>query len=633
MKNPTPSHKRLALVLVFALFLAGCQYASQSSSSASSIDASTSGSSIEDVSSEGSTVSLSEAGTSAVSGSYTSEEGTIAILLQDGASSCASSNVAIDNAQNLVTITSLGTYLLSGSLTDGAILVTAEKTDDEDTVELKLNGVSIASKGTATASVSVSSVTTLVHLGPIYSAYSAHLDVQCVSGSANVITDSRSSALTTGDDTAAIFSNKVLQIKGSGSLSVTSVYDNGIASDSKVKAAKATLSVSAPNNAVKAHNAVILGGAEDQGSFILKGTGTDSIAVRVDEVDTSIATPVYGNDETDDEIAGIEIKDGAYDVSAGANAISSEAILYVVGGNGTITSSAGKGFRSEGNILLEGGNFSVKTLKDDCIHSSSADVIGKGGSYVLTSGSTDGCQGIKGENNVVISGGSYTVTASYEGIAAHQISVSGGSTNVISSDDGWSAGGTDEKTSSACAISISGGMNYVYAGGDGLDSNGYFSISGGTTVVAAPSNGGNGPLDSGDGYAINCTGGDVIAYGITGMTENLSGSQNSLVLYSHTSFSSGKYYVIAQGEKLWAVKAARTTSTFVCSLSEFSSGSLSVYQASSVSAVSTLFEEGSFFLISSYVASSTLYSGTFSATSDSHLTSGSSNPGGGGGPR
>jgi len=619
----------LILLAAGALLLNACALSGGSATSAkTSTTDSAAGTGSADTTSN-TTTSLQTASSSPSSTSYTPDEGEASIILADGASTCASSNVAIDNSKNQIVISAVGTYALSGSLSDGSIIVSAEETTSEKTVELILNGVSITSKGTKNYTVSTSSGTTTMYPGPIYSINSAHLDVKALKGSASVILDSRSSSVEVGDDAAAIFSNKKLQIKGAGSLNVTSTYHGGLASDSKVEAAKATLAVTSYSHAIKAHDSIILGGAEDLGSFVLSTSEADGTCLRVDE-DNEVTTPVYGNNATDDDIAGVEIKDGAYVISSKGNAISSEAYVYTEGGNGSIASSAGKGIKAELNLFIDGGDFTIKTPIDDCIHASTGALTANGGTYVLTTGTNAGCQGLKAETIVTINGGNFTVTASYEGIAAHKITVTGGTTSVTASDDGWSAGGTNEQTSSACAVVISGGDNYVYAGGDGIDSHGSFVVNGGTTIVAAPSSGGNGPLDSGDNYNVTISGGNLIAYGVTGMTESLTGTQDSVTLLSHASFSQNNYYVIVQGTKEWAVKAQRATnSTMVCSLSDFTGGAVAIYEASSVTVSSTLFETGFFYKISAYNSASALYSGTFSSATNSHLSSGSSQGGGG----
>ena len=65
------------------------------------------------------------------------EDTATAITLSDDASSCDSSSVTISN--NTITITDEGTYLLTGSLSDGQVIVNA----DDKKVQLVLDSVNI----------------------------------------------------------------------------------------------------------------------------------------------------------------------------------------------------------------------------------------------------------------------------------------------------------------------------------------------------------------------------------------------------------------------------------------------------------------------------------------------------------
>ena len=67
-----------------------------------------------------------------------------AIQLSDDGSSCDSQSVSIEG--QTVTITEEGTYLLSGSLSDGSVVI---YTDENVKVRLILNGVSINSSSSA----------------------------------------------------------------------------------------------------------------------------------------------------------------------------------------------------------------------------------------------------------------------------------------------------------------------------------------------------------------------------------------------------------------------------------------------------------------------------------------------------
>ena len=73
-------------------------------------------------------------------------------------------------------------------------------------------------------------------------------------------------------------------------------------------------------------------------------------------------------------------------------------------------------------------------------------------------------------------------------------------------------------TQQGANINISGGVIYINAEGDGIDSNGYLTVSGGEIYVTGPSNGGNGALDY--GIEASISGGVVVAAGQSGMAQN-----------------------------------------------------------------------------------------------------------------
>jgi hypothetical protein len=576
------------------------------------------------VPSTGTSVPETPVSSDATSVDYDVPSGVISILLSDGNSSCSGEGVSIDNATNEIVISALGSYYLKGSLSNGNIRITAEESSD-DTVTLYLNGVYIAKDMTNNV------------YGPIYSVNSSKLTINRIAGSTSIIEDKRPSANSgsVDDDTAAIFSNKKLKLTGTGALKVTSTFNNGLASDTHIRIKEGSLDVTAVNHALKAHKSIILGQSGSTGSFYLTSNGSDGDGIRVDEVDEDVTSPTYGNAESDDDVAGIEIKDGYYEIKSAGKCISSEAYTYMEGGNGTITSSADKGIKAELDVYLDGGNFVVTTLKDDCVHSSTNNLYANGGSYTLSSGTSDSCQGLKAEEEVVINGGFYLVKSSNEGIAAHKITANGGTSIVYSSDDGWSAGGTNSQSSSNCVITISGGYHYVYASGDGLDSNGNIIVTGGTTIVSAPNSGGNGPLDYGDGgsYYMSQSGGILVAYGVSGMAVGATtGDQGSVLLSSHSSVTQNSYLVFQAGDSAYAVKLTRAATTTYASFPEFvSNGSYAIGYVSSISDGTSLFDEAGLYSLTSYPSSATsLASGTFSSL---HVSSGSSSgPGGGGNP-
>jgi hypothetical protein len=110
----------------------------------------------------------------------------------------------------IVTITSAGTYNLSGSLSDGQIIV---DTADEEVVRLILNGVEIACSTSA----------------PIYIKNAEKVVIILAEGTENNLTDGAAyvySDPAVDEPNAALYSASDLSLYGSGSLSVTGNYND-----------------------------------------------------------------------------------------------------------------------------------------------------------------------------------------------------------------------------------------------------------------------------------------------------------------------------------------------------------------------------------------------------------------------
>lgn len=92
-------------------------------------------------------------------------------------------------------------------------------------------------------------------------------------------------------------------------------------------------------------------------------------------------------------------------------------------------------------------------------------------------------------------------------------------------------GGMMMDVQSDCYIHITGGTLYVNAQGDGIDSNGSIVIDGGDITVDGPTGDGNGALDCGTEAVVN--GGTVAAAGSSGMAETFSeNSAQHSILYN-----------------------------------------------------------------------------------------------------
>ena len=138
------------------------------------------------------------------------ESESVAISLADNGSSCESDAVSI--TENTVTIKEEGTYILSGSLSNGMVIVEAE---DTDKIQLVLNGVSISSTQSAA----------------LYVRSADKVYVTTVSGTENSLEHSGTyTAIDENNIDAAVFSKSDLTFNGEGMLTVTAQEGHGIVS-------------------------------------------------------------------------------------------------------------------------------------------------------------------------------------------------------------------------------------------------------------------------------------------------------------------------------------------------------------------------------------------------------------------
>ncbi len=188
--------------------------------------------------------------------------------------------------------------------------------------------------------------------------------------------------------------------------------------------------------------------------------------------------------------------------------------------------------------------------------------------YVLTLGTEGGA-----DDDYTID-----ISTSYEGVEGSVINILSGTTYLYATDDGINAAGdytedgtlasltamggdmsgsqggntsggsgstgpdqgTDD-TSPYGMLYIKGGMIYVEAEGDGLDSNGSADVSGGVVIINGPTSGDNGVFDIGDtsDCYFNITGGTLIGAGTSDMEVSINVSGQGYIDSSSSSSSSG----------------------------------------------------------------------------------------------
>jgi len=475
-----------------------------------------------------------------------------------------------------VTILASGTYIISGQLSDGQIIV--ESTDDE-VVRLVLNNANI----------------TCANSAPIYVKDARKVILILADGTTNTITDGSGYQLTdtTGNEpNAAIFSKADLTINGTGTLNVDANYKQGITSKDELKIVSGTINVDAVTNAINGRDFVAI-----KDGTLTVNAGNDGIKSNNDE-DTALGYVCIEGGTIkvtagEDGIQGenqVVITNGMIDlITGGGSANGVQQISEPFGRPGSQAATAStdsaeasaKGIKAALAVTINGGMITVDSA-DDTLHANQ-DLTINGGSLTLISGD----DGIHADSSITINGGSINLTKAYEGIESSLITINNGEIKIVSSDDAINVGGgadgssingrpgqNDFASDSNLALAINGGKLVIDAGGDGLDSNGSITMTGGTVLVNGPTNNGNGAIDYNGSFKL--TGGFLVAAGSSGMAEapDSSSTQYSLMVNFSSALAAGTLVNIssATGESIVTFTPAKAFQSIVVSSPAISKG-------------------------------------------------------------
>ncbi len=242
-------------------------------------------------------------------------------------------------------------------------------------------------------------------------------------------------------------------------------------------------------------------------------------------------------------------------------------------GNSNKISYSAKGLKADNQISVLGGTITVRS-QDDCLHANGGEALENGetalGNVTVQAGNLtllSDDDGVHADGTLTVSGGTVTITQSYEGLEGQLVSITGGTISVQADDDGVNGTAT-----SGTAIEISGGTVYVSCSGDGLDSNSRTAyagivISGGKTVIFTDAVA-DSAIDTEQGYGY--TGGIVIAVMTSrGMTNELTHCRDfTRVGTSRTmNLIAGKYLrVCADGSQIADVEIPQGMSAMVVCL-------------------------------------------------------------------
>lgn len=477
------------------------------------------------------------------------ESSSATIELNGSSVNCDSDAVHI--SQTTVSITDEGTYVLRGSLDDGMVIVEAEKTDK---IQLVLDGVTISNKTCAS----------------IYILQADKVFITLATDSTNILSNGGTfTAIDENNIDAVIFSKEDLTFNGSGTLTVTSPAGHGIVSKDELTFTDGVYNIMSASHGLDGKDNICIANAAlniDSGKDGIHAENTDDSALGF----VYIRNGTFNITSEGDGISAssyMQIQDGTFDIVSGGGSENAQQQLSNnqsgfggnpmeggpwgggpmggdIGGNmgeNDTTDSEGdsssmKGIKASADLTIVAGIFNIDSA-DDALHSNGNLTI-NGGNFDITTGD----DGFHADNTLTIASGNINITESYEGLEGSSIDILNGDIYIKSSDDGLNAaGGTDSSgfgdfrrgdmfssSSSNSYINISGGTLSINASGDGMDSNGSLTISGGIITVCGPTNGDTAVLDFDSSGVIS--GGTFIGTGAYMMAQTLTSSTEQGVI-------------------------------------------------------------------------------------------------------
>ena len=505
------------------------------------------------------------------------EESAVRIELNGSSISASSDSVQINGTTAI--LTEEATYIVSGTLDDGMLVVDA---DEAAKLQIVLDNASITSSTSAA----------------LYVLEADKVFVTLAEGSQNALANGGSFvAIDDSDIDGAVYSKQDLTFNGSGALTVTSPAGHGIVGNDDLVLAGGTYAIASASHGLNANDSVRITGE----TGLTLDAGKDGIhAENNDDASLGFVYISGGTFAIEAEGDGIsagaylQITDGAYDLLAGGGSVNGESQSSTSwggfrGGPMETASSAEetsesstsmKGLKAVSSLVISGGAFTIDAA-DDAVHTNAG---------------------------MTVSGGAIDISESYEGLEALHLDIQGGEISLVSRDDGLNAaGGADGRfgggwmggapeapagpgeaperpdgsakepaappqdaadgsdtppemsegggrggrggmgggfssASSEGSIAISGGTLTIQASGDGLDANGTIEITGGTTVVAGPTSGDTAVLD----YDTSATiaGGTFLGTGAAGMAQTFRSAEQGVVT-EQVSGEAGEEIVLA----------------------------------------------------------------------------------------
>ena len=451
-----------------------------------------------------------------------------------------------------LTITQAGTYVLTGSGKNIKLVVEAADTDQ---VHLVFQNLTLEGEGS------------LLRINK-----AQEVVISLAEGSQNALTESQAS-----DDEkvkATIHSQVPLTLNGTGNLTLTALTKNALEVGDDLKVLGGTYTVKAANHGFKTEGALDIEAATlsieagKDGLHAEHDETTERANISLNPTQLSIAATEDGVDAGNE----LTIKGGTITVSQSEEGLEAR-VIRQLGGDVTIKSSDDGVNASAGSSSKTTDMSTTSKTTEASATSNSADTSPSASQATSNSADTSPSASQATSNSADTSSSasqatSDSATASAPDSQATADSASASQTDQANKDknqtppappagqappqgghppqNGQGPGGMppggQEESDPSLQIILAGGTLTIDAEGDGIDSNGTVTISGGSLVVNGSVHDGNGPLDASDDITI--TGGTVWALGTSDMLQGFAQGSTQASITANIAGTAGQTLII-----------------------------------------------------------------------------------------
>lgn len=453
-----------------------------------------------------------------------------------------------------LTISQAGTYVLTGSGKNLKLVVEAADTDQ---VHLVFQNLTLEGEGT------------LLQINK-----AQEVVISLAEGSQNALTESQAS-----DDEkvkATIHSQVPLTLNGTGSLTLTALTKNALEVEDDLKVLGGTYTVKAANHGFKAEGALDIEAATltieagKDGLHAEHDETTERANISLNPTQLSIAATEDGVDAGNE----LTIKGGTITVSQSEEGLEAR-VIRQLGGDVTIKSSDDGVNASAGSSSKTSDTSATSKTTEASATSNSADTSSSASQATSDSATASAPDSQAAADPAATSQpdqASEDKNQTPPAPPAGQAPPQGGQPPQDGQGPGGMPPGGQEESDPSLQIILEGGTLTVDAEGDGIDSNGTVTISGGSLVVNGSVHDGNGPLDaSGD---ITITGGTVWALGTSDMLQGFAQESTQASITANIAGTAGQTLIIldANGKEVARQTASKDFQAVIMSSADLVDG-------------------------------------------------------------